>query len=528
MTTKNDTVRPNKRPWPIEAVADDDEILLALMTKGNHEDEDDDDEKEALQRREARRQDRRNRTRQDESSATTIPFQQAPDAVSPPLTSEELLRQQSVAVIQSTTTHTNNNNVEVVNIDNTNKNDDNDDDEFDMFSSSVSPVVTNKSTTTQAGMAGDYQDYEGYYKAVMGETLDLANAHFTVLGVVGKGVFSTVLQCSTSSSTTLPSTVALKLIRHNEIMSKTAQAEVRFLVTLSNHPHIVPLLVPDAVEHRGHVVLIFPYVRYNLRDVLQKFGKGVGLSLTAVASYFGQFLSALHHLEAHRIIHADLKPDNILVSHDFTTCLLCDFGSATEVGSALPTPYMVSRYYRAPELILGAIPTPAIDLWSIAVTVAELFIGQVLFSGQSNNDMIFEFMNKLGPISNKTIRQHFVSMTKHAGIVAQFVTTPGAQYQFLQSSVDPVTGNPIVRPLSLHQFPTLPFQSLLLSSSKSDSRPLVLLLSQLLHKCLALDASRRISVKAAMTHEFFVAIQTAAAVVAEQQQQQHVESMTLD
>ena len=520
MSTKNDTTRTGKRPWPIDTVADDDEMLLAIMMKGDHEDK---DEEEAAQRREARRQDRLSRTRQDESVVTSIQIQQAPDADSPLLSREELIQQQSVAVIQST-------------INQTKKNDDeddyinNNDDDFDMFSSSVSPVVGNKSITTKAGMSGDYQDYEGYYKAVMGETLELANAHFTVLGVVGKGVFSTVLQCATSSSTTLPSTVALKLIRHNETMSKAAQAEVRFLVTLSNHPHIVPLLVPDAVEHRGHVVLIFPYVRYNLRDVLQKFGKGVGLSLTAVASYFGQFLSALHHLEAHRIIHADLKPDNILVSHDFTTCQLCDFGSATEVGSALPTPYMVSRYYRAPELILGATPTPAIDLWSIAVTVAELFIGQVLFSGQSNNDMIFEFMSKLGPISNKTIRQHFVSMTKHAGIVAQFVTTPGAQYQYLQSSVDPVTGTPIVRPLSLHQFPTMPFQTLLLSSSKSDSRPLVLLLSHLLHKCLALDASRRISLKVAMTHEFFVAVQAAAAVVAERtkQQQQNVESHSLD
>ena len=92
-----------------------------------------------------------------------------------------------------------------------------------------------------------------------------------------------------------------------------------------------------------------------------------------------------------------------------------------------------------------------------------------------------------------------------------------------------MTGTPIVRPLSLHQFPTMPFQTLLLSSSKSDSRPLVLLLSHLLHKCLALDASRRISLKVAMTHEFFVAVQAAAAVAERtKQQQQNVESHSLD
>lgn len=80
-------------------------------------------------------------------------------------------------------------------------------------------------------------------------------------------------------------------------------------------------------------------------------------------------------------------------------------------------------------------------------------------------------------------------MAKHAGIVAQLVTAPGAQYKLLQSNVDPLTDKPIVHLLSLHQFPTLPFQSLFLSSSKSDSGPLVLLLSKLLHKYLGLDDS---------------------------------------
>ena len=162
--------------------------------------------------------------------------------------------------------------------------------------------------------------------------------------------------------------------------------------------------------------MIFPYFPYNLRDVLQKFGKGVGLSLGAVQNYFRQLLSAAIHLQKHGVIHADIKPDNILVSGDFSRVLVADFGSAFETKAVVNeedesavgiasgqatthesvTPYLVSRFYRAPEIILGLQPlTYAIDLWSLAVTAGELFLGRVLLKGANNNDMLYTMMQLL-------------------------------------------------------------------------------------------------------------------------------------
>ena len=121
--------------------------------------------------------------------------------------------------------------------------------------------------------------------------------------------------------------------------------------------------------------------------------------------------------------------------------------------------------------------------------------------------MIFQFMAKLGPVPNKTIRHHHVAMTKHAGIVSHFSMSQ-QQYQFLKSSVDPVTNRAVVHPMSLLKFPTAPLQQLLLKSkSPTDSRPLVLLFSDLLHKCLALEPTRRSSIVAAVKHDFFGAAQ---------------------
>jgi serine/threonine-protein kinase PRP4 len=498
--------------------------------------------------------------------------------------------------------------------------DDDDDDDFDMFSSSVSPPLTGV-TAAAAVRTGvfatggeevdssrnkqqrqqpksqhqqDWDDAEGYYKAVIGETISLqiqsytsaaaatsavlsssdnaaaaATIAFRVLGVVGKGVFSTVLKCTTisnSSSCVLPPTVALKCIRHNDSMTKAAQAEIKCLQQLMNASAagaggassttgIVPLLLPQShnnhnsttagsssssasnssaihyLEHCGHLILVFPFMEYNLRDVLQKFGKNVGLSLQAVRSYAGQLLAAATHLKRHSILHLDLKPDNILVSADFSTVQLADFGSVMMMQStdhqngnsnssstaATTTPYLVSRFYRAPEIILGLAPlTFAVDLWSLAVTVAEVFLGRVLFHGHSNNDMLYVFMQHLGPFSNRVIRQHLVSCQKHGPhVVARHFQQEATNFVFLQQTVDAVTGEAVHKVLSLQQsqnnsgknkaFPlaTPLRQKLLQAKSAKDSRALVLQFADLLQKALALDPTRRISLKEALQHEFF-------------------------
>ena len=147
----------------------------------------------------------------------------------------------------------------------------------------------------------------------------------------------------------------------------------------------------DSFEYNSHLCLVYECMEMNLRETLNKFGRGIGLSLDGVCLYGRQLFTALSHLHRHGYIHADLKPDNIMVSTDTKHIKLCDFGSSItpQETMQMTSDCLVSRFYRAPEVIIGCRPLDgAIDIWSAAATLFELFTGKFLFGGTSNNHML--------------------------------------------------------------------------------------------------------------------------------------------
>lgn len=88
----------------------------------------------------------------------------------------------------------------------------------------------------------------------------------------------------------------------------------------------------------------------NLRDVIKRFGKDVGLNIRAVRAYSHQMFLALSLMHKCKVMHADIKPDNILVTENKSVLKVCDLGSASDESENDITPYLVSRFYRAPEI----------------------------------------------------------------------------------------------------------------------------------------------------------------------------------
>uniref|UniRef100_F6PS09 Serine/threonine-protein kinase PRP4 homolog n=1 Tax=Ornithorhynchus anatinus TaxID=9258 RepID=F6PS09_ORNAN len=257
----------------------------------------------------------------------------------------------------------------------------------------------------------NWTDAEGYYRVNIGEVLD---KRYNVYGYTGQGVFSNVVRARDMARANQE--VAVKIIRNNELMQKTGLKELEFLKKLNDADpddkfHCLRLF--RHFYHKQHLCLVFEPLSMNLREVLKKYGKDVGLHIKAVRSYSQQLFLALKLLKRCNILHADIKPDNILVNESKTILKLCDFGSASHVADNDITPYLVSRFYRAPEIIIGKSYDYGIDMWSVGCTLCELYTGKILFPGKTNNHMLKLAMDLKGKMPNKMIRkgvfkdQHF-------------------------------------------------------------------------------------------------------------------------
>ncbi|XP_008468428.1 glycogen synthase kinase-3 beta-like [Diaphorina citri] len=123
--------------------------------------------------------------------------------------------------------------------------------------------------------------------------------------------------------------------------------------------------------------------------------------------YIYQLFRSLAYIHVLGICHRDIKPQNLLLNPETGVLKLCDFGSAKHLVRGEPNvSYICSRYYRAPELIFGAIDyTTKIDVWSAGCVLAELLLGQPMFPGDSGVDQLVEIIKVLGTPTREQIRE---------------------------------------------------------------------------------------------------------------------------
>ncbi|EPS98350.1 hypothetical protein FOMPIDRAFT_1148904 [Fomitopsis schrenkii] len=348
-------------------------------------------------------------------------------------------------------------------------------------------------TTTSDSAA----DAEGYYQVILGEQLD--GGRYQVYSHLGKGMFANVVKARVLNGEPgeAGKEVAIKIVRCQESMYKAGLKEAQILNKLKeadpeDKKHIVRL--ERTFEHRGHLCLVFESLSMNLRDVVKRFGKDVGLNIRAVRAYAHQLFLAMNLLRKVNIMHADIKPDNILVNEQKTLLKLCDLGSASDAAENEITPYLVSRFYRAPEIILGVPYDPALDIWSVGCTLYELYTGKILLPGRSNNQMLLLMMELKGRFNSK--------MIKRARFGNMYFDELGA---FQSVETERVTGTDVIRQVHITA-PTRELRQRLMPPAsvklKDDEGKLLTSFIDLLDKCLALDPAKRITPKEALVHPF--------------------------
>ncbi|KAH0459856.1 hypothetical protein IEQ34_010519 [Dendrobium chrysotoxum] len=340
-----------------------------------------------------------------------------------------------------------------------------------------------------SGLHDNWDDAEGYYSYRLGEVLD---GRYEVIAAHGKGVFSTVVRAKDlKAGKSDPEEVAIKIIRSNDTMYKAGMEELVILKKLAgadpeDKRHCVRFL--SSFKYRNHLCLVFESLHMNLREVLKKFGRNIGLRLTAVRAYAKQLFIALKHLRNCGVLHCDIKPDNMLVNEAKNVLKLCDFGNAMFAGKNDITPYLVSRFYRAPEIILGLPYDHPLDIWSVGCCLFELYTGKVLFPGPSNNDMLRLHMELKGPFPKKMLR-------KGAFIDQHF----DQDLNFHATEDDPVTKKTVKR-LLLNIKPK--DIGTLISGSPGEDPKMLVNFKDLLERVFALDPEKRMTVSQALSHPF--------------------------
>jgi len=198
--------------------------------------------------------------------------------------------------------------------------------------------------------------------------------------------------------------VALKKVRledEKEGFPVTALREVKFLSQVE-HDNIVRLKevvtskASDATRNKGSVFMVFEYAECDLVGLM----KTAKLTEPHIMCVVRQILQAVHFAHVNHVLHRDIKPSNVLVnSHGIVK--LADWGLCRQwVEGNKYTNRVVTRWYRAPELLLGEQQyTPAIDMWAVGCLLAELLIGRALLPGKDDVNqlkIIFELCGKPG------------------------------------------------------------------------------------------------------------------------------------
>lgn len=227
--------------------------------------------------------------------------------------------------------------------------------------------------------------------------------------VLGQGSYGTVYQAAISETGDVVAVKVMKPVRHDEATGKACYTregpdrEVQILKELNGHPNIVELkgaFVSDKdkpAEAKLH--LVFEFLSDTLHRVIKHTNQlQKSIDATYVKMYFYQTMRGLAYMHGKGIAHCDLKPQNLLLDGKTHGLRICDFGTAIRLSlGERRSLYICSRYFRAPEIILGSTCyNTSIDLWSAGCILGEMIIRQPLFTGRDGVDQLVEIIKVIG------------------------------------------------------------------------------------------------------------------------------------
>ncbi|KAK9525499.1 hypothetical protein VZT92_016197 [Zoarces viviparus] len=335
---------------------------------------------------------------------------------------------------------------------------------------------------------------------VVGALLRSSFSEYLVESVVGQGAFGTVAKCRRIADR---KTVAIKMMKNQ---NQEAKAEVAVLLKLqfldSDKCNLVRWY--GSFLSNEHICLEFEHLDRSLSDLMVD-RNGQPLHIKEIRPIVQQLANALDHLKVARIIHADLKLDNImLVNHaqEPFRVKVIDFGLAGEVSAARQGSYLQTHPYRSPEIILGLPFTEAIDMWSLGIVIATLYLGFLPFPGSNEYDMMRyivetqgqppDTMLTLGWKTGRYFQHNLTNSTWKLKTPEQFWRESGIRPQ---ETMDETLG-------SLYDLVLIRAIGSKTNANGAAELSDVLHFVDLLNGMLQLDAAKRITPRQVLNHQF--------------------------
>ncbi|XP_045485894.1 cyclin-dependent kinase-like 4 isoform X2 [Pieris rapae] len=221
-----------------------------------------------------------------------------------------------------------------------------------------------------------------------------AMERYEKLAKLGEGSYGLVYKCRNRETGEI---VAIKKFVENEddpLIRKIALREIRMLKNLK-HPNLVNLI--EVFRRKRKLHLVFEYCDHTVLHEMEKYPAGCPELLSKQIIW--QTLQGVAYCHRHNCIHRDVKPENILLTSDGVV-KLCDFGFARMISPGESyTDYVATRWYRAPELLVGdTMYSMPVDVWAIGCVFAELLSSEALWPGKSDLDQLYLIRKTLGDL----------------------------------------------------------------------------------------------------------------------------------
>ena len=320
---------------------------------------------------------------------------------------------------------------------------------------------------------------------------------YTIVERIGGGQLGQVYHVVTPDN----QRYALKVVRWQPVYNRRGQQEYQILaqiqrrITDDERDRIVKPV--SSFTFQNHFCFVMELLGLDMYSILQRRGfRGIGLVL--LQRLLCDMLQALCALKRCNIVHADIRPENILTRTSDVGVKLADFGGARG-GSQPCSFYIQSRYYRAPEVVLEVPYSYPIDMWSLGCVIVEMFVGAPIFPGQTDIHLLDVIVSVLGEFPAKVVARS----GRKAELFNADGTFKGQERICQEKGQEPVNFAKYFRYNRIEEIILLyDFEIGNTDEERQRERDKRVLLVDLVLKMLALDQDERITPEAALEHPF--------------------------